>query len=174
MSVRAGERACVQWMSWKFINLSGEMGRQEDSLELRGCKFMFPLQVPSRTCSSHCPGVGLCLCQGLNWLISYKKTLAFCTVDLYHHKSSIGEDARLISCLASPAHLLQAQAVEEGPYFSVTCNLNAETRISSGVHLKKKNSRLSVQSLTSMFSISLSPNSLVRLSKLLYCGTQDF
>lgn len=73
VAVRAGERAGGQWMNWKFISFSVEMGEQEDIQELRGCKFMFPVWISSCMCSLHCAGVGLWLLQGLHWLINYKK-----------------------------------------------------------------------------------------------------
>ena len=100
-------------MNWNFISFSVEMGGQEDTQELRGCKFVFPMQMSSSTCSLYCAGVGLCLLQGMHWLINYGK-LAFCTADPYRHKSHIGADVRLISCLLSTAHQLQAQAMEVG------------------------------------------------------------
>lgn len=41
------------------------------------------------------------------------QNLTFCTADPYQHKSHIGADVRLISCLLT-APLLQAQAMEVG------------------------------------------------------------
>lgn len=54
----------MQRMNWKFISFSTEMGGQEDIWELRGCKFVLPMQMSSCMCSLHCAGVELCLLQG--------------------------------------------------------------------------------------------------------------